>query len=219
MARLSQLLSRRGFAVTAPNKGGDAPEGEEVGACASPIDAEVDEPIIMRENVCLGPFQMEIIEEKVNSLLGETAHVMVMPLKSGDTQPRRIRPLPPGLHILHTYMCLKNGSGKVSVVVRNVSHSHIYLKKGTQVAQIMSASPVLPTELSLEMEATLGIEVWPEPMSVDVHQEKLLDKLNLDGLRNWSAAVARELVLAHHDILHWIATNWVAQVQLSTRSV
>ena len=100
-------------------------------------------------------------------------------------------------------MHLKNDSSKVSVVVRNMSDSHIYLKKGAQVAQIMSASPVLPPELSLEMEAALGMEVQPEPMSVNACQEKLLEKLNLDRLRNWSprnAAAAREPVLPYHNI-------------------
>ena len=40
-------------------------------------------------------------------------------------------------------------------------------------------------------------------MSVVVRQGKLLDKLNLDGLADWSpmnAVAARELVLAHHDV-------------------
>ena len=151
----------------------------------------------------LGPFQMEIIEGKVKPLLGETTHVMITPLKLGNTQPRGSRPLPPGLHVLHTFMCLRNGSGKVSVVVQNVSNSHIYLKKGTQVAQVVSASPVLPTELSPEMETTLGTEAQPEPMPVAACQEKLLKKLNLNGLGNWSprnAAMARELVLTYHDI-------------------
>ena len=40
-------------------------------------------------------------------------------------------------------------------------------------------------------------------MSVAARQEKLLEKLNLDGLADWSpenAAVARELVLAYHDV-------------------
>ena len=58
-------------------------------------------------------------------------------------------------------------------------------------------------ELSPEMEAILGAEVRPEPMSVVARQEKLLEKLNLDGLALWSstnAAVARELVLAYHDV-------------------
>ena len=40
-------------------------------------------------------------------------------------------------------------------------------------------------------------------MSVAVRQEKLLEKLNLDGLAHWSSenvAVVRELVLAYHDV-------------------
>ena len=109
----------------------------------------------------------------------------------------------PGLHILHAYTRLKNGSRKVSLVVRNVSDSHIFLKKGVPVAQVVLASLVQPVKLSPGMEATLGMESQPEPLSVAVRQEKLLEKLNLDGLANWSpenAAVARELVLAYHDV-------------------
>ena len=44
--------------------------------------------------------------------------------------------------------------------------------------------------------------LW-EPMIVTAQQEKLLEKLNFDGLSNWTprnAAAARELVLAFHDI-------------------
>ena len=53
------------------------------------------------------------------------------------------------------------------------------------------------------MEAALGTEARLEPMSVVVRQEKLLEKLNLDGLVHWSprnAAVVREMVLAYHDV-------------------
>ena len=130
------------------------------------------------------------------------AHVMIMPLKAGEDQSQEARPLPLGLHVLHVYMCLKNGSSRVSLMVRNMSNSHIFLKKGVLMVHVMSASPVPPTELALEMEATLGMEAKPEPMSVVARQEKLLEKLNLDGLARWSprnAVVARELVLAYHD--------------------
>ena len=64
---------------------------------------------------------------------------------------------------------------------------------------VVSASLVQPIELSPEMEATLGVESQPEPLSVVVRQEKF----NLDGLANWSpenVAVVRELVLAYHDV-------------------
>ena len=63
-----------------------------------------------------------------------------------------------GLHVRHAYMYLKNGSSKVSLMVRNISNSHIFLKKGVQVARVMSASLVPLSELSPEMEATLGAE-------------------------------------------------------------
>ena len=123
--------------------------------------------------------------------------------EGGGRPATEARPLPPGLHVLHAYMHLKNASNRVLFMVRNMSNSHIFLKKGVPVACVMSVSPVPPTELLLEMEAALGTEAKPEPMSVVVRQEKLLEKLNLDGLAHWSlrnAAVARELVLAYHNV-------------------
>ena len=153
----------------------------------------------MRESVCLGPFQTKIIDGWVKPLLGDTAHIMVTLLKVGESQLRDSRPLPPGLHVLHAYMRLKNGSSRVSLVVRNMSNK----KKEVPVARVMSASPVPPAELSLEMEAVLDAEARPEPMSVVARQEKLLEKLNLDGLAHWSpgnATAVRELVLAYHDV-------------------
>ena len=71
------------------------------------------------------------------------------------------------------------------------------------VAWVVSTMLVPPAELSPEMEATLGEESRPKPLSVVVRQEKLLEKLNLDGLAHWSpenAVAVRELVLAYHDV-------------------
>ena len=45
--------------------------------------------------------------------------------------------------------------------------------------RVVSAMLVSPVELSPEMEATLGEESRPEPLSVAARQEKLLEKLNL----------------------------------------
>ena len=75
--------------------------------------------------------------------------------------------------------------------------------KGVQITCIVSATPIPPAKLSPEMEAALGAEIQQEPMSISMCQERLQEKLNLDGLSNWSprnAATMRELVLAHHDI-------------------
>ena len=76
------------------------------------------------------------------------------------------QPLPTGLHVLHMYTRLKMSSSKVSVVVKNMSEFLIFLKKGVQVARVVSASLVPPAELSPEMEAVLGAEDRQPPLSV-----------------------------------------------------
>ena len=113
--------------------------------------------VMVWESIHLGPFQTEIIEGQVKPLLGYISYVMITPLRV-EGQPQETKLLPLGLHILHAYTRLKNSSRRVSLVVRNVSDSHIFLKKGVPVARIVSASLVPPTELSPEMEAALGVE-------------------------------------------------------------
>ena len=182
---------------------GNAGEAQTEGFSGGPQEVDMDELVTVRESVCLGPFQTKIMEGWVKPLFGDMTHVIITPLKAADSQLWEARPLSPGLHILHMYTYLKNGSSRVSLMVRNMSDSHIFLKKGVPVMLVVSASPVPPTELLPEMEATLGMEARPEPMSVVARQEMLLEKLNLDGLAHWSlrnAVVVRELVLAYHDV-------------------
>ena len=177
-------------------------ETPEEGACGGSPEVNIDELVKVQESIHLGPFQSEIIEGRVKPLLGYTSYVMITPLKA-EGQQHETKPLPLGLHFLHAYTRLKNGSRRVSVVVRNVSDSQIFLKKGVPVAWVVFTMLVTPAELSPEMEATLGEESRPEPLSVATRQEKLLEKLNLDGLAHWSpenAVAVRELVLAYHDV-------------------
>ena len=198
-ARLSQLLSCQLGTVVPGPEGAETPEE---GTCGGPPEVNVDELVMVRESVCLGPFQTKIIEGCVKPLLRSTSYVMITPLKV-EGQQHETKLLPLGLHILHAYTHLKNGRGRVSLVVRNVSDSQIFLKKGMPVVRVVSAMLVSPAELSPEMEAALGEESRPEPLSVAVRQEKLLEKLNLDGLARWSpenAVAVRELVLAYHDV-------------------
>ena len=152
--RVSRLLScRLGMAVPA-SEGAETPVE---GASGGTLERSIDELVMVRKSVHLEPFQMEIIEGWVKPLLGDTSYMMITPLRA-EGQPQETKPLPLGLHILHAYTRLKNGSRKVSPVVRNMSDSHILLKKDVPVARVVSASLVLPTELSPEMEAALGAE-------------------------------------------------------------
>ena len=130
-ARMAQLLScQKSAEVFTP---GNAGEVQSEVTSGGPREVDVDKLVMVRESVHLGPFQTEIIEGWVRPLFGDMTHVMITLLKVGEGQPWEARPLPLGLHILHVYTCLKNGSGRVSLMVRNMSESHISLKKGVPV--------------------------------------------------------------------------------------
>ena len=117
--RMAQILSCwKSTAVLTP---GNVGEAKSEGASGGPQDVYVDELVMVRESVHLGPFQTKIIEGQVKPLLGEMAHVMITLLKAGEGQPWEARPLPPGLHVLHVYMHHKNGSSKVSLMVTSSS--------------------------------------------------------------------------------------------------
>ena len=105
--------------------------------------------------------------------------------------------------MLHTYTRLKMSSSKVSVIMRNMSESSVVLKKGMQVARVVSAWPVELADLSPEIEAALGGEDQRQPLSVSERQEKLMDKLDLSRLGNWTpcnAVTACGLVLGLHNV-------------------
>ena len=166
MVRASLLLSRWGTVVEDPGMVGDGPMEQGAMALEPPMSQDLDEPVFMKENVRLGLFQTQILECRVKPLIGESAHIMVTPLRTGETQPEGVQPLPPGLHVLDMYTRLKMSSSKVSVVVRNMSESLIFLKKGVQVVKVVSVSPVPPAEISPEMEVVLGAEDRQQPLSV-----------------------------------------------------
>ena len=66
---------------------GDGPVEEGSTAVEPPMGRDLDEPVFVTENVRLGPFQTQILECRVKPLIRESAHVMVTPLRAGETQP------------------------------------------------------------------------------------------------------------------------------------
>ena len=70
-------------------------------------------------------------------------------------------------------------------------------------AQMVLAMLVPPANLTSEEETIAGAEAPQEQMLVEECQHKLLDKLNLDSLSQWSPcnmATVRELLLSYHDV-------------------
>ena len=106
----------------------------------------------------------------------------------------------PRLQVLHVYTTLTAGCKQISIVVRNMTDQPIFLKKGAQVAHVVSAMLAPPEEMPSKQEE--DAQAPKEHMTVQERQDKLLEKLNLDGLSEWTppnAAIARELLLSYHD--------------------
>ena len=63
--------------------------------------------------------------------------------------------------------------------------------------------PVLPSVAALGLGEAAALEAIAEPLSMVERQAKLLEKLDLSGLRNWAcrnAEAAEQLVLSYHDV-------------------
>ena len=81
----------------------------------------------------------------------------------------------------------------------NMTDQAIFLKKGARVAHVVSATLAPPEETPTQGE---DAHAPRECMMVQERQDKLLEKLNLDGLSQWTprnATIARELLLSYHD--------------------
>ena len=201
VVRASRLLSIRWGTTTSNDEGsGDVANPE---PSASAPESETGIPVYVRESIHVGAFQTQILECKVDPLQEESVEVMVIPVRSGGPQGMKIKLLLPGLQVLYAFTVWKRGSSKVSIVVRNVSESPIYLKKGIQIVHLVPATPILPSTPVLVSEGVMALEAMAEPLSMVEWQAKLLEKLDLSGLKSWAprnAEAAEQLVLSYHDI-------------------
>ena len=202
MAKASHLLSRQGTAVVDSDASGDGPAEGGATTPESSQSSKIDKIIFIKENVRLRLFQTQILECKSRLLLGESAHMMVMPLKASESQPGGAWPLPPGLHVLHMYARFKMSSSKVSVVVRNMSDCPIFLKKGIQVVGWFWPRPC-PGRAIAQDGSCPGDRDHMGAHACNCPGGKTSGKVTLDGLSNWNpqnVAAAKELVLVFHDI-------------------
>ena len=161
----------------------------------------MDKVVEMKGSTHVGAFQTEILEGKISHTPAQDTHVMVTPIGRAELKQGRACQLPPGLQGLHVYMTLMAGNKQVSIVVWNMTDKAIFLKKGACLAHVKSA--MLAPQEEVPSEQHEDVQVLKECMMVQERQDKLLEKLNLDGLSEWTphnAAIARELLLSYHDV-------------------
>ena len=55
----------------------------------------MDEVIEMKDNVCVGPFQVEILKRRVAQVPAQDTHVMVVPIRHTEVVQGKAHSLPP----------------------------------------------------------------------------------------------------------------------------
>ena len=63
--------------------------------------------------------------------------------------------------------------------------------------------PIPPSAPALVSEGAMALEAITEPLSMAEWQTKLLEKLDLSGLKNWAprnTEAAEQLVLSYHNV-------------------
>ena len=152
----------------------------------------------------VGPFQTKILEGKISQAPVCDTHVMVTPIAmSGIEAGQGMSTTPWATSATYLHMTMAAGHKQISIVVWNMTDQAIFLKKGTRVVHVVSATlaPSGETPSTQDEDA----HALKEHMMVQERQDKLLEKLNLDGLGQWTprnAAIARELLLSYHDAFH-----------------
>ena len=140
---LAQLLSRHVMTEeTHKDKRAAGPD--------TPAAYEVDKVIEIKDSIHIGPFQAEILKERVARAPTHDTHVMVVPIRCAEVKSGKSCLLPLGLQVLHAYTMLTAGSKQVLIVVRNMMDSAIFLKKGLCVVHVVSVMLVPPEEAPSE---------------------------------------------------------------------
>ncbi len=116
--------------------------------------------------------------------------------------------LPNGISVANGYTSLQLNQKRVPVCLYNSTNVRKLIPKGTPIARIALANKLPPLTPSPGLVAALEEEDLPiekkaYQMSIEKHQEKLLQELDLSELKNWpaeQAKKAKELLLEYHDI-------------------
>ena len=135
----------------------ESPKDKKAAGQDTPATDEMDKVMEMKDNVCVGPFQAEILKGRVARVPAHDTHIMVAPIRHVEVESGKAHPLPPGLQVLHAYTMLMAGSKQVLIVVQNMTDSAIFLKRGACVVHdvsVMLVPPVkVPSEQSEGMQA------------------------------------------------------------------
>ena len=119
--------------------------------------------------------------------------------------------LPVGVHVILTYLELREGSQSVAIVVHNLTGKPVRLQAGQLITQVLAVNVIPEGKLTPELMKKLDEqdpESVPPKLSIEERQELLMQLLRqeggLDELAQWTPELARkfeQMLMEYHDIL------------------
>ena len=170
----------------------------------NPID--LDEKLLLKKKQVLLPFLNTMVHCKTweMQMQGYKLHIMIH-----TPYPEDKSSLPNGVYVLKTYTELKDGSRKVSVVLRNLTSKMIHLAPSRCVARVAAANEVPEAMPSLELAKDLDERLLKEApkLTIEERQKLLMELLWQDGgleqLKEWPPELALKfkwMLMEHHPI-------------------
>ena len=73
--------------------------GEASGGQDAPMTEDVDEVVELKDNVCVDPFQTEILKGRAARAPAHHTHIMIVLIRCAEVESGKACPLPPGLQV------------------------------------------------------------------------------------------------------------------------
>ena len=153
----------------------------------------------LTESVVVKPFESFVLQARLKitiTVMRMQCSTFIMESWNGT--------LPLGLVVTRTYTMLKRGSKTIPVVLCNITSTPIHFNKGHKITHVQVCNKVPHPWLKAgTLEYLEELEGAKPTLSVQEHQDKLIDSLDLSGLKTWTADQARhahKLLREYHDV-------------------
>ena len=105
------------------------------------------------------------------------------------------------VYLVPSYGYLRRGTGRIPVMMRNVTTKKVHLQKGIVIASVMAANKI-PPKIAPRINKQNETQEQTKP-----RLEELLEKLDLSGIKDWSIENQKAVYKLIEDYQHLFAMN------------
>ena len=160
----------------------------------NPLD--LDEKVLLKNKCTIPGFESVVVRGRTHQtmMMGYQLNVMMQVPYLEDRAN-----LPVGVYMIPTYSELRDGSGTMTIVLRNLMDKPVHLQAGRVIARVLATNVVpegKPTPELMKKLDEQDPESAPKKLSIEERQKLLMELLRQDGgldqLADWTPELARK---------------------------